>query len=67
VEDLDFGKIFTPVAHLEAIRILLAFAASKRFKLYQIDLKTVLLNGVIQEDVFVALLNAPKFGEPQIS
>jgi hypothetical protein len=34
VECLDFGKTFAPVAHLEAIRILLAFAAFKRFKLY---------------------------------
>jgi hypothetical protein len=29
IKGLDFGKIFAPVAHLEAIRILLAFAASK--------------------------------------
>jgi hypothetical protein len=29
VEGLDFGKIFAPVAHLEIIRILLAFAASR--------------------------------------
>jgi hypothetical protein len=34
VEGLDFREIFAPVAHLEAIRILLAFAASKGFKLY---------------------------------
>jgi hypothetical protein len=37
VEGLDFGGPFAPVAHLEAIRILLAFAASNGFKLYQID------------------------------
>jgi hypothetical protein len=36
VEGLDFGEIFAYVAHLEAIRILLAFAAYKGFKLYQI-------------------------------
>jgi hypothetical protein len=41
------------IAHLEAIRILLAFAASKEFKLYQIDVKSVFLNGIIQEEVFV--------------
>jgi hypothetical protein len=29
VEGLDFGEIFAPVARLEAIRILLAFAASR--------------------------------------
>jgi hypothetical protein len=34
VEGLDFGETFAPVAHLEAIRILLAFVASKGFKLY---------------------------------
>jgi hypothetical protein len=37
VEGLDFGETFPHVARLEAIRILLAFAASKGFKLYQMD------------------------------
>jgi hypothetical protein len=47
VEDLDFRETFAPVAHLEAIRILLAFAESKGFKLYQMDVKSDFLNGVI--------------------
>jgi hypothetical protein len=47
VESLDFGDTFAHVAHLEAIRILLAFATSKGFKLYQMDVKNVFLNGVI--------------------
>jgi hypothetical protein len=34
VESLDFRETFAPVAHLEVIRILLAFAASNGFKLY---------------------------------
>jgi hypothetical protein len=34
VQGLDFGETFAPVARLEAIKILLAFAASKGFKLY---------------------------------
>jgi hypothetical protein len=53
VEGLDFGKTFASVARVEAIRILLAFAASKGFKLYQIDVKNAFLNGVIQEKVYV--------------
>jgi hypothetical protein len=53
VKGLDFGKIFTHVAHLQAILIVLAFAASKRFKLYQMDMKSVFLDGVIQKKVFV--------------
>ena len=31
-EGIDFEEIFAPVARLEAIRIFLAFAASKGFK-----------------------------------
>jgi hypothetical protein len=52
VEGLDFGETFAPVTCLEAIRILLAFAASKGFKLYQIDVKSAFLNGVIHEEVY---------------
>jgi hypothetical protein len=48
VEGLEFGETFAPVARLEAIRIFLAFATSKGFKLYQMDVKNAFLNGVIQ-------------------
>jgi hypothetical protein len=54
VEGLDFRKIFTHVTHLEANSILLAFVASKKFKLYQMDVKNTFLNGVIQEEVYVS-------------
>jgi hypothetical protein len=53
VEGLDFGGTFATIACLEVIRILLAFAASKRFKLYQMDVKSDFLNCVIQEEVYV--------------
>jgi hypothetical protein len=63
VKGLDFGETFTPIAHLEAIRILLAFAASKGFKLYQMDVKCAFLNGVMQEEVFVR--QPPGFENPK--
>jgi hypothetical protein len=63
VEGLDFGKTFTPVARLETIRILLAFNTSKGFKLYQIDVKNVFLNDIIQEEVFVR--QPPDFENPK--
>jgi hypothetical protein len=47
VEGQYFGETFALVAHLEAIRILLALATSKEFKLYQMDVKCAFLNGVI--------------------
>jgi hypothetical protein len=39
VEGLDFGETYAPVARLEAIRILLAFATHHNFKLHQMDVK----------------------------
>jgi acetolactate synthase regulatory subunit len=53
VEGLDFGETFALVAHLEAIRILLTFATSKGFKLYQMGMKSAFQNGVIREEVYV--------------
>ncbi|WVZ64504.1 LOW QUALITY PROTEIN: hypothetical protein U9M48_014007 [Paspalum notatum var. saurae] len=52
-EGIDYEETFAPVARLEAIRILLAFAASKGFKLQQMDVKSAFLNGFIEEEVYV--------------
>ena len=38
---------------MEAIRILIAFATFMCFKLYQMDVKSVFLNGDLKEEVFV--------------
>ena len=53
VEGIDFEETFAPVARLEAIRILLAFACYKNFKLFQMDVKFAFLNGYINEKVYV--------------
>jgi hypothetical protein len=52
-EGIDYEETFAPVACLEAIRILLPFAMAKRFKLFQMDVKSAFLNGVIEEEVYV--------------
>ncbi|WVZ76072.1 LOW QUALITY PROTEIN: hypothetical protein U9M48_024074 [Paspalum notatum var. saurae] len=52
-EGIDYEETFAPVARLEAIRILLAFAASKGFKLQQMDVKSAFLNGFIEEEAYV--------------
>ncbi|WVZ64012.1 hypothetical protein U9M48_013598 [Paspalum notatum var. saurae] len=52
-EEIDYEETFAPVAHLKAIRILLAFATSKGFKLQQMDVKYAFLNGFIEEEVYV--------------
>ncbi|KAJ4810455.1 Pol [Rhynchospora pubera] len=52
-EGIDFEETFAPVARLESIRMLLAFAANKGFTLFQMDVKSAFLNGWIDEEVFV--------------
>ena len=53
VEGINFDETFAPVARLESIRILLAIASHLNFKLYQMDIKSAFLNGILQEEVYV--------------
>jgi hypothetical protein len=53
VEGLDFDETFAPVARIETIRILLAYACSRNIKFYQMDVKSAFLNGKISELVYV--------------
>jgi transposase InsO family protein len=53
VAGLDFEETFAPVARLESIRILLAYAAHHSFRLFQMDLKSAFLNRPIKEEVYV--------------
>ncbi|GJW12548.1 retrovirus-related pol polyprotein from transposon TNT 1-94 [Tanacetum coccineum] len=53
-EGIDYGETYAPVARLESIRILLAYACALDFKLFQMDVKSAFLNGFINEEVYVA-------------
>nr|GEW69714.1 copia protein [Tanacetum cinerariifolium] len=53
-EVIDFDETYAPVARLESIRILLAYACAHDFKLYHMDVKSAFLNGFINEEVYVA-------------
>lgn len=44
-EGIDFDEILSYVARMEVIRILIKFVAHKEFKLFQMDVKSALLNG----------------------
>ncbi|GAB2292076.1 hypothetical protein Dimus_038187 [Dionaea muscipula] len=52
-EGIDFDETFAPVARLEAIRLLLAYAAHKKFKVFQMDVKSTFLKGLLEEEVYV--------------
>ena len=54
MKGVEYDEAFAPVARMESIRILLALACHLRLKLYQMDVKTAFLNGLLKKDVYVA-------------
>lgn len=52
-EGMDYEETFAPVARYTSIRTIIAIAASKGWKLHQMDVKTAFLNGVIEEEVYI--------------
>jgi hypothetical protein len=53
VQGVDYDKTFSLVAMFKSIRILLAIAASHDYKIWQMDVKTVFLNGNIDEELYM--------------
>nr|GEW43138.1 retrovirus-related Pol polyprotein from transposon TNT 1-94 [Tanacetum cinerariifolium] len=53
-EGIDFEESFPPIARIKAIHIFIANAASKNMTIYQMDVKTVFLNGELKEEVYVS-------------
>ncbi|GJX88276.1 retrovirus-related pol polyprotein from transposon TNT 1-94 [Tanacetum coccineum] len=53
-EGIDFEKSFALVARLEVVPMFIAYGAHKNFTVFQIDVKTVFLNGPLKEEVYVS-------------
>ncbi|KAJ9551700.1 hypothetical protein OSB04_015745 [Centaurea solstitialis] len=62
-KELTMMMFFAPVARIEAIRLFLAFASFKKFKVYQMDVKSAFLYGKIEEEVYVC--QPPGFEDPK--
>nr|GEZ84518.1 hypothetical protein [Tanacetum cinerariifolium] len=63
-EGIDFEESFSLVAQLEAIRILIAFAAHMNTIVYQMDVKTAFLNVILHEEIYSpkgVVLNKSKY------
>nr|GEZ92863.1 retrotransposon protein, putative, Ty1-copia subclass [Tanacetum cinerariifolium] len=52
-EGIDYDETFAPVALIEAIRLFLSYDAHKDFTVFQMDVKTTFLNGILKEEVYV--------------
>nr|GEU49785.1 hypothetical protein [Tanacetum cinerariifolium] len=52
-EGIDYDETFVLVARIEVIRLFLAYAAHKDFTVFQMDVKTTFLNGILKEEVYV--------------
>nr|GFD51574.1 copia protein [Tanacetum cinerariifolium] len=52
-EGIDYDETFVPAARIEAIRLFLAYVAHKDFIVFQMNVKTSFLNGILKEEVYV--------------
>jgi hypothetical protein len=50
---IDYEEVFAPVARLDTVRLLISLAAHHSWKIYQLDVKSAFLNGVLEEEVYV--------------
>ncbi|GJT55419.1 retrovirus-related pol polyprotein from transposon TNT 1-94 [Tanacetum coccineum] len=53
-EGIDFEESFALVAKLDAIQNFLAYVAHMNMIVYQMDVKTAFLNGILREEVYVS-------------
>jgi hypothetical protein len=50
---VDYSDTFAPVARLDTIRLVLAITAQNGWKVFQLDVKSAFLNGILQEEIYV--------------
>ena len=53
----DYKEVFALVARMETIRVLLALAAQEGWQAHHMDVKSAFLNGELEEEVYVKLLD----------
>ena len=48
-ERIDYEETYAPIARMEVVRMFLVYATNKNFKVYQMDVKSMLLNGELKK------------------
>ena len=52
-EGIDYEENYAHVVRIKIVRLFLAYAAHKKFKVYQMDVKSTFLNGELEEEVYI--------------
>lgn len=50
---VDFDEVSAPVARIETVRLIIGMAATHRWELHHLDVKTAFLHGELREEVFI--------------
>ena len=76
VEGIDYNETFAPVAKMNSIFLVLALAASHKWEVHQMDVKSTFLHEYLQEEIymeqppglrnlFMVLSKLPELGMPK--
>ena len=52
-EGIDYEETYAPIARMGVVKIFLAYATNKNFKVYKMDVKSTFLNGELEEEVYI--------------
>ena len=55
-EGLDYFDTYSPVTRINSIRMVLAIAALRNLEVHQMDVKTIFLNGELEEEIYMEQL-----------
>jgi hypothetical protein len=55
IEDVDYGETYSPVAHFDTLRTLLALCTIHDTEIKQVNFRTAFLNAGLDEDIFISV------------
>jgi Reverse transcriptase (RNA-dependent DNA polymerase) len=51
--EIDYDEVFAPVVRMETIWLLISQAAQFKWLIFEMDIKSAFLNGVLEKDVYI--------------